>query len=95
MDAKINALAESTASGFRALQADFNAKMDALEARVNARMDALEANFDAKINALAQQMQHNHQDLLVRLAFHHHGDGRYPVAPATEPNPALPAGGDE
>lgn len=64
-----------------------NQRMDAVEARLNQRMDTLQ-------NALLTQMQANHRELLLRLAFHHHGDGRYPVVPSTDPDPVDPTGGN-
>jgi hypothetical protein len=33
--------------------------------------------------------------VLLLLAAHHHGDGRYPVSAATDPEPADPAGDSE
>jgi hypothetical protein len=37
-------------------------------------------------------MQANHRELLLRLAFHHHGDGRYPIVPSSDPEPVDPTG---
>jgi hypothetical protein len=39
-------------------------------------------------------VQANHRELLIRVAFHHHGDGRYPVEAATDPEPVNPTDGD-
>ena len=44
-------------------------KIGAVEERLSQRIDAVESTLSA-------QMQANHRELLLRLAFHHHGDGR-------------------
>ena len=58
-------------------------RVGALEIRVA----ALDARVEASEEKLSSQAERNHRELLIRLAFHHHGDGRYPVAPATDPDP--------
>ena len=58
-------------------------RVGALEIRVA----ALESRVEASEEKLSSQAERNHRELLIRLAFHHHGDGRYPVAPATDPDP--------
>jgi hypothetical protein len=60
-------------------------KIDSVEERLNQRIDALETR-------LTNQMQANHRELLLRLAFHHHGDGRYPIVPSSDPEPVDPTG---
>ena len=49
------------------------------------KVAALTVKLEPK--AAESTVQRNHRELLIRLAFHHHGDGRYPVAPATDPDP--------
>jgi pyrimidine operon attenuation protein/uracil phosphoribosyltransferase len=61
---------------------------------LEAKVDALDAKLVTKAEELSVQAERNHRELLIRLAFHHHGDGRYPVAPATDPEPVDPAGGE-
>ena len=58
-------------------------RVGALEIRVA----GLESRVEASEEKLSSQAERNHRELLIRLAFHHHGDGRYPVAPATDPDP--------
>ncbi len=60
-------------------------KIDSVEERLNQRIDALETR-------LTNQMQANHRESLLRLAFHHHGDGRYPIVPSSDPEPVDPTG---
>ena len=57
------------------------------------RVVGLDAKVDALEERLSAQAERNHRELLIRLAFHHHGDGRYPVAPATDPDPVDPYDG--
>lgn len=68
-----------------------NQRVTVLEARV----EALDMKIDTKTAELSAQMQRNHRELLIRLAFHHHGDGRYPVSAATDPEPVDPSGDAE
>ena len=70
--------------------AQLNQRVTALETK----FDALNAKLDAKVEELSEQARRNHRELLIRLAFHHHGDGRYPVAPATDPDAGDTAGDD-
>jgi hypothetical protein len=60
-------------------------KIDSVEERLNQRIDGVETR-------LTNQMQANHRELLLRLAFHHHGDGRYPIVPSSDPEPVDPTG---
>lgn len=92
-DARFNDLETRLGARIDALKAQSDARFNALEDQTDARFNALEARLGARIDALAQQMQHNHRELLVRLALHHHGDGRYPVAPSADLD-AEPAGSD-
>jgi len=63
-------------------------------ARLDRRLTALEIKVDAVEEKLSAQAERNHRELLIRLAFHHHGDGRYPISAATDPEPVDPAGGE-
>lgn len=68
-------------------------------AQLDRRLTALEVKVDAmaeKLDTKAEEstVQRNHRELLIRLAFHHHGDGRYPVVAATDPEPVNPTDGD-
>ena len=90
--------------GLAQLVAALETRVGALETRVGAletrvgvlevKVEALDAKIDTKANELSAQMQRNHRELLIRLAFHHHGDGRYPVSAATDPDPVDAAGED-
>ena len=73
---------------------DAVAQLDRRFTALEAKVDALEVKMDTKVAELSVQVERNHRELLIRLAFHHHGDGRYPVAPATDPEPVDPAGGE-
>ncbi|MCY4416477.1 MAG: hypothetical protein OXE87_09240 [Chloroflexi bacterium] len=66
------------------------AQLDRRLTTLEAKVDAVDAKLDSKAEELSAQSQRNHRELLIRLAFHHHGDGRYPVAPATDPDPVDP-----
>lgn len=77
-----------------ALDGKLETEVGALDAKLEAKISALDAKFEARFETLSEQMQRNHRELLIRLAFHHHGDGRYPVAPATDPDPVDPPGGE-
>ena len=68
-----------------------NQRVTALESKV----EALDTKIDTKTAELSAQMQRNHRELLIRLAFHHHGDGRYPVSAATDPDPVDSSGDGE
>lgn len=68
-------------------------------AQLNRRVTALEVKVDTlaeKLDTKAEEstVQRNHRELLIRLAFHHHGDGRYPVVAATDPEPVNPTDSD-
>ncbi len=67
--------------------------------RLDQRLTALEVKVDIlaeKLGTKAEEstVQRNHRELLIRVAFHHHGDGRYPVVAATDPEPVNPTDGD-
>ncbi len=69
--------------------------------QLDRRLTGLEVKVDAlaeKLGTKAEEstVQRNHRELLIRLAFHHHGDGRYPVVAAADPEPIDldPAGGE-
>ncbi len=75
--------------------ASVNVLRDAV-VRLDQRLTSLEAKVDVladKLETKAEEatVQRNHRELLIRLAFHHHGDGRYPMAAATDPDPVDPA----
>lgn len=59
-------------------------------ARLDRRLTALEIKVDAVEEKLSSQAERNHRELLIRLAFHHHGDGRYPISAAADPEPVDP-----
>ena len=68
-------------------------------ARLDRRVTGLEVKMDTvaenlRTKAEESTVQRNHRELLIRLAFHHHGDGRYPVVAATDPEPVDPTDGD-
>ena len=81
-------------------RADFNAAFSKLSADIEglnqrvtvleSKVEALDTKIDTKAAELSAQMQRNHRELLIRLAFHHYGDGRYPVSAATDPDPVDP-----
>jgi len=86
-------------------KADLATVLDAINgvkddvAQLDRRLTALEVKVDAmaeKLDTKAEEStaQRNHRELLIRLAFHHHGDGRYPVVAATDPEPVNPTDGD-
>ncbi|MYC32713.1 MAG: hypothetical protein F4X64_06010 [Chloroflexi bacterium] len=86
-------------------KADLATVLDAINgvkddvAQLDRRLTALEVKVDAmaeKLDTKAEEstVQRNHRELLIRLAFHHHGDGRYPVVAATDPEPVNPTDGD-
>ena len=86
-------------------KADLATVLDAINAvkddvaQLDRRLTALEVKVDAmaaKLETKAEEstVQRNHRELLIRLAFHHHGDGRYPVVAATDPEPVNPTDGD-
>ena len=67
--------------------------------RLDQRLTALEVKVDIlaeKLGTKAEEstVQRNHRELLIRVAFHHHGDGRYPVVAAMDPEPVNPTDGD-
>lgn len=70
---------------FRSEIGRLDQKIDSVEERLNQRIDGIETR-------LTNQMQANHRELLLRLAFHHHGDGRYPIVPSSDPEPVDPTG---
>jgi len=86
-------------------KADVNAALGKLSADIEglnqrvavleSKVEALDTKIDTKTAELSAQMQRNHRELLIRLAFHHHGDGRYPVSAATDPDPVDPSGDGE
>ena len=68
-------------------------------AQLDRRLTGLEVKVDTlaeNLNSKAEEttVQRNHRELLIRVAFHHHGDGRYPVVAATDPDPVDPTDGD-
>ena len=75
-------------NGLRDDVTQLNRKVTALEVKV----DILTERLGAK--AEKATVHGNHRELLIRLAFHHHGDGRYPVVAATDPEPVNPTDGD-
>lgn len=92
--AELNAAMDILSSDIRALAQ----RVTALETRVGgleARVEALDTKIDTRAAELSAQMQRNHRELLIRLAFHHHGDGRYPASAATDPEPVDPAADNE
>lgn len=83
---------------FNAAISKLTADIEGLSQRVTvleSKVEALDTKIDTKAAELSAQMQRNHRELLIRLAFHHHGDGRYPVSAATDPEPVDPAGDNE
>lgn len=86
-------------------KADVNAALGKLSADIEginqrvavleSKVEALDTKIDTKTAELSAQMQRNHRELLIRLAFHHHGDGRYPVSAATDPDPVDSSGDGE
>ena len=94
---------------FRDEQAEFRAEFNAAISKLSvdieslnqrvavleSKVEALDTKIDTKAAELSAQMQRNHRELLIRLAFHHHGDGRYPVSAATDPDPVDPSGDGE
>ena len=70
----------------KAFREQTDARFDAQREQTDARFDAQDARLGARIDGLAYQMQQNHRELLLRLALHHHGDGRYPVVPSADPD---------
>lgn len=82
------AVVVASIDGLRGDVAQIDRRLTTLEAKV----EALETKLDAK--AEESSVQRNHRELLIRLAFHHHGDGRHPVAPPTDPEPVDPSDSD-
>ena len=83
---------------FNAAISKLSADIESLNQRVTvleSKVEALDTKIDTKTAELSAQMQRNHRELLIRLAFHHHGDGRYPVSAATDPDPVDPAADGE
>ena len=92
-----NDLAEFRAE-FNAAISKLSADIEGLNQRVTvleSKVEALDTKIDTRVAELSAQMQRNHRELLIRLTFHHHGDGRYPVSAATDPDPVDPAGDNE
>ena len=81
---------------FRSEIGRLDQKIDSVEERLNQRIDEVEERLNQRIDGietrLTNQMQANHRELLLRLAFHHHGDGRYPIVPSSDPEPVDPTG---
>lgn len=84
------AVVVASIDGLRGDVAQIDRRLTTLEAKV----EALENKLDTKAEELSAQSQRNHRELLIRLAFHHHGDGRHPVAPPTDPEPVDPSDSD-
>ena len=84
------AVVAASIDGLRGDVAQIDRRLTTLEAKV----EALENKLDTKAEELSAQSQRNHRELLIRLAFHHHGDGRHPVAPPTDPEPVDPSDSD-
>lgn len=83
---------------FNAAIRKLSADIESLNQRVavlESKVEALDPKIDTKTAELSAQMQRNHRELLIRLAFRHHGDGRYPVSAATDPDPVDPAADGE
>ena len=85
VEERLNQRVDGVAELFRSEIGRLDQKIDSVEERLNQRIDGVETR-------LTNQMQANHRELLLRLAFHHHGDGRYPIVPSSDPEPVDPTG---
>jgi Tfp pilus assembly protein PilN len=85
LDQKIDSVEERLNQRVDGVEERLNQQIDSVEERLNQRIDGVETR-------LTNQMQANHRELLLRLAFHHHGDGRYPIVPSSDPEPVDPTG---
>ena len=85
VEERLNQCVDGLAELFRSEIGRLDQKIDSVEERLNQRIDGVETR-------LTNQMQANHRELLLRLAFHHHGDGRYPIVPSSDPEPVDPTG---
>ena len=85
LDQKIDSVEERLNQRIDGVEERLNQRIDGVEERLNQRIDGIETR-------LTNQMQANHRELLLRLAFHHHGDGRYPIVPSSDPEPVDPTG---
>ena len=85
VEERLNQRVDGLAELFRSEIGRLDQKIDSVEERLNQRIDGVETR-------LTNQMQANHRELLLRLAFHHHGDGRYPIVPSSDPEPVDPTG---
>ena len=96
--AEVNGQLAEFRAEFNSAISKLSADIEGLNQRVmvlESKVEALDTKIDAKAAELSAQMQRNHRELLIRLAFHHHGDGRYPVSAATDPDPVDPSGDGE
>ena len=85
VEERLNQRVDGLAELFRSEIGRLDQKIDSVEERLNQRIDGVETR-------LTNQIQANHRELLLRLAFHHHGDGRYPIVPSSDPEPVDPTG---
>ena len=85
VEERLNQRVDGLAELFRSEIGRLDQKIDSVEERLNQRIYGVETR-------LTNQMQANHRELLLRLAFHHHGDGRYPIVPSSDPEPVDPTG---
>ncbi|MDE2786070.1 MAG: hypothetical protein OXL37_05340, partial [Chloroflexota bacterium] len=96
--AEVNGQLAEFRAEFNAAVSKLSTDIEGLNQRVTvleSKVEALDTKIDTKTAELSAQMQRNHRELLIRLAFHHHGDGRYPVSAATDPDPVDPSGDGE
>jgi Tfp pilus assembly protein PilN len=96
LDQKIDSVEERLNQRIDGVEERLNQRIDGVEERLNQRIDGVEERLNQRIDGvetrLTNQMQANHRELLLRLAFHHHGDGRYPIVPSSDPEPVDPTG---
>jgi DNA anti-recombination protein RmuC len=96
LDQKIDSVEERLNQRVDGVEERLNQRIDGVEERLNQQIDSVEERLNQRIDGvetrLTNQMQANHRELLLRLAFHHHGDGRYPIVPSSDPEPVDPTG---
>ena len=96
VEERLNQRVDGLAELFRSEIGRLDQKIDSVEERLNQRIGGVEERLNQRIDGvetrLTNQMQANHRELLLRLAFHHHGDGRYPIVPSSDPEPVDPTG---
>ena len=96
VEERLNQRVDGLAELFRSEIGRLDQKIDSVEERLNQRIGGVEERLNQRIDALetrlTNQMQANHRESLLRLAFHHHGDGRYPIVPSSDPEPVDPTG---